>query len=58
MSAISVLNSIVKNRVKSAMYTFKMAIMKTNRRCPECDGTNLNWSIIKCYDCSASDYCS
>ena len=58
MNAISVLDSIVKNRVKPAIEKLKMAIMKTNRRCPECEGTNLNWTHTKCWDCSASDYCS
>jgi len=58
MSAISMLDSIVKNRVKPAIEKLKITMMRANRRCPECDGMNLNSTHTKCWDCSASDYCS
>ncbi len=56
MSNIETLDNIVENEIKPAIARFKMALMRANRKCPECEGTNLNSTHTKCWDCSSSDY--
>ena len=56
MSNIETLDNIVENEIKPAIAKFKMALMRANRKCPECEETNLNSTHTKCWDCSSSDY--
>jgi hypothetical protein len=45
--------------VKQAMglvAKLKRDLMKANRECPECTGTNLNDTFTICWDCSANDF--
>ena len=42
MSNIETLDNIVENEIKPAIAKFKMALMRANRKCPECEGTQLN----------------
>ena len=55
MSNIETLSNIVDD-LKTLKSELKTALMRANRRCPECDGTNLNATHTKCWDCSSSDY--
>ena len=55
MSNIEPLGNIVKD-LKTLKSELKTALMRANRRCPECDGTNLNSTHTKCWDCSSGDY--
>lgn len=57
MSSIAVLSNIMDKQIKPAIEKLKEAMMKANHRCPECEGTNLNSTRTKCWDCSANDYC-
>ena len=56
MSNIETLDNIYKDQIKPAIEKFKIALMRANRKCPECEGTNLNSTHTKCWDCSSSDY--
>ena len=55
MSNIKTLSNIVKD-LKTLKSELKIALMRANRRCPECDGINLNSTHTKCWDCSSGDY--
>ena len=55
MSSIETLDNIYKDQIKTAFERFKVAMMRANRICPECDGTNLNSTQTKCWDCSSAD---
>ena len=55
MSNIETLGNIVKN-LRTLKEELKIAMMRANRICPECDGTNLNSTHTKCWDCSSGDY--
>jgi len=55
MSDIKTLDSIV-NEITRLKGDLKALLMRANRRCPECEGTNLNTANTECFDCSASDY--
>ena len=56
MSNIETLDNIYKDQIKPAIEKFKIALMRANRKCPECEGTNLNSTHTKCWDCSSSAY--
>lgn len=56
MSSIEILNNIVEDKLKPAVEKLRTAMMRANRRCPECEGTNLNSTHTKCWDCSSGDY--
>ena len=55
MSNIEILDDIFNNKITPAFERFKAAAMRANRICPECDGTNLNSTHTKCWDCSSAD---
>ena len=55
MSNIETLSNIVKD-LKTLKSELKTALMRANSRCPECDGTNLNSTHTKSWDCSSRDY--
>ena len=56
MSSIEILNNIVEDKLTPAVEKLRTAMMRANRRCPECEGTNLNSTHTKCWDCSSGDY--
>ena len=56
MSNIEILNNIVEDKLKPAVENLKKAMMRANRSCPECEGTNLNSTHSKCWDCASEDY--
>ena len=56
MSSIEILNNIVEDKLKPAVEKLRTAMMRANRRCPECEGTNLNSTHTKGWDCSSGDY--
>ena len=56
MSNIETLDNIYKDQIKPAIEKFKIALMRANRKCPECEGTTRNSTHTKCWDCSSSDY--
>lgn len=48
-------NSLVNDTMK-LVAKIKKQLIKANRECPECTGTNLNEALTLCWDCSTSDY--
>jgi len=48
-------NSLVNDTMK-LVAKLKKQLMRANRECPECTGTNLDETLTICWDCSASDY--
>jgi ribosomal protein L37AE/L43A len=46
--------SLVSDTMKLVV-KIKKQLMKANRECPECTGTNLNESLTLCWDCSTTD---
>ena len=54
MSNIKTLDNIVKN-LRTLKSELAIALMRANRICPECEGTNLNSTQTKCWDCSSAD---
>ena len=55
MSNIKTLDNIVKN-LRTLKSELAIALMRANRICPECEGTNLNSTQTKCWDYSSEDY--
>ena len=48
-------NNLVNDTMK-LVAKIKRQLMRANRECPECTGTNLNEALTLCWDCSANDY--